>query len=81
MHSNHRHPIVSLADAFEKAPAKPTRRCSSNKVGYASRWAAEDTLRYLDEKSKRVAAKFPVRIYLCPKCEAWHLTSKKFVSL
>ena len=73
-----RRPLVSVAEAVGEANKNPSPEptCPTGKTQYST-WAAREALEHLTEKSQRYPGLvFPVRVYECPDCRAWHLTSR-----
>jgi hypothetical protein len=56
-------------------PGGPVVRCPSGKSGFAEAEARRRLEQYAAEHGNRRAR--PVRVYPCPKCGAWHLTSRE----
>jgi hypothetical protein len=56
--------------------ADPPKRARCDKRGYRSEVAARDDLHDAIRKSLRLTHRREQRIYLCPTCDRWHLTSK-----
>lgn len=46
------------------------------KTRYHSRALAEWALQLIRTRSDRRSEKKPTRVYLCPRCKGWHLTSE-----
>ena len=55
---------------------KTKNGCKTRKVRYRDHTSAAMALRVLRERSNH--DKIPVRVYECPICKGWHLTSKDF---
>lgn len=63
---------AAAADRARRAPARaPVTVCPRGKAGWPEHVAREKLAKYSssDRPNK------PVRVYLCPHCDAWHLTS------
>lgn len=61
------------------APRSPYRRCKeTSKISYPSRVLAEDALRSAQRARTRgkVLRRRESRVYDCPSCDGWHLTSQ-----
>lgn len=54
-----------------KTPKAKGRRCPSGKTRFRDHESAARALRRPSSRSV-----VPVRVYLCPQCKGWHLTSK-----
>ena len=62
-----------------KAKKKPkAKRCGATpnpKIIYADKEAAEMKMRYLRTLYSKDSRRLPNRVYRCPLCKKWHLTS------
>lgn len=52
-------------------------RCKSGKTRYRDEIGAKLALARIQHKDSSGRAKQERRVYLCPLCRGWHLTSKK----
>lgn len=64
----------SLA-ARPRRSSPPPVRCVTGKAGFSEAEARRKLEQYASEPSSRRDR--PVRVYPCPKCGSWHLTSRQ----
>lgn len=56
------------------ASSTPVVACPTGKAGFPEHEARARLERYTSEPSNRRTK--PLRVYPCPRCDAWHLTSR-----
>ncbi|MDN5914616.1 MAG: hypothetical protein L0I76_05830 [Pseudonocardia sp.] len=70
----HHHRLAQAVHRSTHVRPVPQRSCGKRR--YEDRIAADLSLALI-RRHGRVRGKDPVRSYLCPSCDGWHLTSRR----